>query len=117
MTPVSPEQWQDAVDAAHHMLMFEMARLYDLIRGELPGTPEVDVARCTEIIEQGSARGIYPRVEAFARDKPITSAVFKARALFFFECQSCGDACVGLVSDPPFVHEGYCSEECTGTKV
>lgn len=67
MTPVTPEQWQDAVDAAHHLLELEKARLYELVREDVAGALKADIPRCVEIIEQGAARGIFPRAVAIPR--------------------------------------------------
>lgn len=63
MRPVTDDQWQDAVDAAHAMLMLEAARLYGLVTGG----PEVNIERCVEILEDGQARGIHPRIDAVQR--------------------------------------------------
>jgi hypothetical protein len=63
MRPVTDQQWQDAVDAAHTLLTLETARLYGLVTGG----PEVNVERCVEIIEDGRSRGTLPRVDAVTR--------------------------------------------------
>lgn len=63
MTPVTEEQWQDAVDAAHAMLSIEMARLFKLVEGG----PYVNVERCMEILEDGLKRGVIPRALAVQR--------------------------------------------------
>lgn len=63
MRPVTPEQWQDAVDAAHALLTFEAARIYGLVEGG----PEVNVERCVELLEDGKAMGVVPGAEAVRR--------------------------------------------------
>ena len=64
--PQTPAEWQEAVDLAHGALALDAARLYGLVTGG----PVVNVARCTEIIEQGRQRKIFPSdgaVERFAQ--------------------------------------------------
>jgi len=58
--PQTPEQWQEAVDQAHVLLLVVVARQYGLITGG----PEVDVDRCQDIIERGAALGITPSPDA-----------------------------------------------------
>jgi hypothetical protein len=62
-TPVTPAEWQEAVDIAHGALVLDAARLYGLVTGG----PIVDVARCIEIIEQGRQRKIFPSHGAIER--------------------------------------------------
>lgn len=54
--PKTPEEWQEAVDAAQVLLMILSARLYGLITGG----PTANVARCEEILRKGRDRGIRP---------------------------------------------------------
>lgn len=55
--PQTPAEWQNAVDAASAFLAVEDARKYGLITGG----PQVDEARCEELLQQGRQRGIHPR--------------------------------------------------------
>lgn len=55
--PVTREEWQEAVDAAHFLLCLESARQYGLVEGG----PEVDIERCVEIIDKGKAQGYEPK--------------------------------------------------------
>jgi hypothetical protein len=71
MRPVTDEQWQDAVDAAHALLIFDTARLYGLVTGG----PKVNVELCVEIIEDGRNQGIEPRVEAIKCRLAWTKAI------------------------------------------
>lgn len=59
MRPVTDHQWQQAVDAAYLMQQIELARLFGL----LPGWPEVDLEKCSEILADGRELGIRPRLE------------------------------------------------------
>jgi hypothetical protein len=61
--PNTPEEWQEAVDAAHAALMLQSARAYGLVRGG----PEVNVSRCDEILERGRAIGFRPNEDAVER--------------------------------------------------
>ena len=61
--PQTPEEWQEAVDTAHVLLLVQSARAYGLIRTTL----DVDVGRCEEILRQGQAHGITPRPDAVER--------------------------------------------------
>lgn len=61
--PGTPEEWQQAVDAAYACLALDSARRYGLIQGG----PSVDVARCEEILRQGATRGICPNESAIDR--------------------------------------------------
>jgi hypothetical protein len=61
--PRTPEQWQDAVDAAEGALRLHAARMYGLVKGG----PGVDVVRCVEILEAGRARGVTPAPDAVER--------------------------------------------------
>jgi len=55
--PKTPEEWQEAADAAHFLLLVDSARQYGLITGG----PEANVDRCISILEQAKAQGITPR--------------------------------------------------------
>jgi len=61
--PVTPREWQDAVDAAHACLCLDSARTYGLV----VGGPKVDVDRCLLILRQGRERGFTPAVDAVER--------------------------------------------------
>lgn len=58
MRPVTDPQWQDAVDAAQLLTMLALGQLFELISG----LPEIDTQKCSEILEDGRARGITPRL-------------------------------------------------------
>lgn len=62
--PNTPEEWQDAVDAAYAALALDSAAKYGLIL-----TPIVAVAvpRCEEILERGAALGYTPATDAVER--------------------------------------------------
>lgn len=57
MDPQSPEQWREAVTAAHAMLMLSDARDF---YGLVTGGPPVKRERCLEIIERGRELGYEP---------------------------------------------------------
>jgi hypothetical protein len=68
--PETPEEWQDAVDAAAASLVLN--RLLEFGLGE--GGPAVDVGRCDEILDRGSERGVHPSPdfwEAFVEGLPV----------------------------------------------
>ena len=54
--PLSREEWQEAVDAAHVLLAIDAARAYGLVKGGR----EVDAERCQEILEAGERLGVTP---------------------------------------------------------
>jgi hypothetical protein len=55
--PTTPEEWQNAVDAAEALLHMESARMYGLVKGG----PGVNVERCEELLKAGRRKGIRPR--------------------------------------------------------
>ena len=61
--PGSREEWQEAVDAAHTLLLVDSARQYGLIIGG----PNVHIKRCEEILRQGHERGIRPTDDCVER--------------------------------------------------
>ena len=61
--PSTPEDWQDAIDAAEGALTLHSARHYGLVTGG----PTVHVERCVEILREGEARGIRPSHDAVER--------------------------------------------------
>ena len=61
--PATPAEWQDAVDAAHALLLLGSARAYGLVTGG----PLINEDRVEEILEQGRRRGITPAVDAVER--------------------------------------------------
>ena len=67
--PTNRNEWREAVLAAEVMLRIDVARQYGIITGG----PEVDVARCLEIIERGRATG-YAATEAEIREALAASA-------------------------------------------
>lgn len=60
VTPQTDAEWQEAVDAAHVLLLVESSRVYGLITGG----PTANVDRCREILERGQQRGISPSATA-----------------------------------------------------
>lgn len=54
--PETPDEWQEAVNAAEAMLELESAKLYGLITGG----PAIDVARCEQIMQAGITRKVLP---------------------------------------------------------
>jgi hypothetical protein len=61
--PQTLAQWQEAADAAVGCLALESARLY----GFVTGGPDVNVERCTQIIERAREFGVHPNDEAVDR--------------------------------------------------
>jgi hypothetical protein len=57
--PQTPEEWQEAVDAAAGARALADCAMYGLITG-----PDVDVARCDNILERGAALGVRPSRKA-----------------------------------------------------
>lgn len=60
--PASPEEWQDAVDAANALLVFTRAAKY----GFITGGPNIRVERCEDLLRRGRALGYHPDREAVA---------------------------------------------------
>ena len=48
--PKTPQEWQEAVDAAQFFTTFESCKMYGLVKGG----PNVNMQRCEEILEQVS---------------------------------------------------------------
>ncbi|OJW05300.1 MAG: hypothetical protein BGO49_31230 [Planctomycetales bacterium 71-10] len=63
LNPTSPEEWQNAVDAAKALGVLHAARSYGIVKGG----PEVDVDRCDALLERGLRLGITPRPDAVER--------------------------------------------------
>lgn len=64
--PREPEtrgEWQEAVDAAHALLVLDAARQYGLVRGG----PVPNVERCEEILKRGKQRRVKPSKHAIER--------------------------------------------------
>lgn len=57
------EEWQEAVDYAHVLILLNAARACGLVTGG----PEVDVARCEDILARGRERGVTPAPDAIER--------------------------------------------------
>lgn len=55
--PTTPDEWQEAVDAASVCLAVDAARKYGLVTGG----PEIDLDRCEEILRRGAELDIEPR--------------------------------------------------------
>lgn len=62
-SPKTSGEWQDAVDAAHVLLLVDSARQYGLITGG----PKVNVERAVQLLRHGKQRGIHPRPDAIDR--------------------------------------------------
>lgn len=62
--PQTPKEWREAVLAAEAMLLFDSAERYGLITG-----PEIDVARCSEIVNRGRTLGYV------ATEQEISAAI------------------------------------------
>ncbi len=54
--PVTPAEWQDAVDTADFLLALESCKTYGLITGG----PDVNIPRCEEILRRGAELGYRP---------------------------------------------------------
>lgn len=54
--PLTPKEWQEAVDAAAALRALADCVMYGLIEGG----PKIDVARCDDILERGRKRGVRP---------------------------------------------------------
>lgn len=54
--PIGEQQWQDAVNGAHVLLLIDAARQYGLITGG----PKINAERCRDILALGAARGYQP---------------------------------------------------------
>lgn len=54
--PRTRKQWQEAVDLAAGMRDIADLKMYGL----LAGGPEINVARCDDMLERGRQRGITP---------------------------------------------------------
>ena len=63
MWPKTPDQWQEAVDAAALMLQLKAARFYGLVSTDV----EIDAARCRHILDAGRQAGHLPRLERLQR--------------------------------------------------
>lgn len=61
--PQTHEQWQEAVDAAQGALALDAASQY----GFVSGGPEVNVARCEDILARGQLLGYVPLSDAVER--------------------------------------------------
>jgi hypothetical protein len=72
--PKTPEEWQEAVNAAEFYLSLDACRQYGLVTGG----PGVNAARCEEILRRGKWRGIRPApfdelVKAYLTPEPQTA--------------------------------------------
>ena len=71
--PVTPEEWQNAVDAAHACLLIDSARHYGLIEGG----PAVDADRCELMLSLGENQGFTPSADALERFLAAINATVK----------------------------------------
>ena len=61
--PETPEEWQEAVDQSYVLKLLDSARRYGLVKCG----PEIDVARCEELLERGRRLKVYPSEDAVDR--------------------------------------------------
>ena len=62
--PETPQEWQNAADAADALLKIDSARIYGLVTGG----PEIDADRCRELVHRAKElHGIEPREDAVGR--------------------------------------------------
>lgn len=61
--PQTDEQWQEAVDMSHALILIDSAVKYGLVTGG----PGINVDRCQELLDRGKARGTFPRPGAVER--------------------------------------------------
>jgi hypothetical protein len=54
--PETPDEWQEAVNAAEFLTGLDSARQYGLITGG----PRIDLQRCEEILRRGETLGYTP---------------------------------------------------------
>lgn len=57
--PQTPEEWQEAVNAAHFCLLVDSCRQYGLVETDMA----INQARCEELLERGKALGYTPHEE------------------------------------------------------
>lgn len=55
--PRTPDEWREAVDGAHMMLLIDSAVLYGLIETDMV----INVRRAGEVLDEGARRGYTPR--------------------------------------------------------
>lgn len=61
INPRTPEEWQEAVNAAYFALVLDSAFQYGLLEREDGSTTSgVDVDRCRRILEAGAKKGLTP---------------------------------------------------------
>jgi hypothetical protein len=61
--PSTPQEWQEAVDAARGAIGLNAAHQYGLILMEM----SINVARCEDILERGAALGYQPAADSIER--------------------------------------------------
>lgn len=64
--PLTPRDWQDAVNAADHAIQLHAARFYGLVTF-LDCWVDINIDRCREMLERGAAQGIVPRPDMLDR--------------------------------------------------
>lgn len=64
----TPDDWQEAVDAAYTYSLLNEACQLNLIASD--GEAEIDVDRCERLLEAGRARGIEPSDDAVEKWGP-----------------------------------------------
>jgi hypothetical protein len=69
--PQTPEEWQEAVDAAAGMRALADCKMY----GVIEGGPDINIARCDELLECGRKRGVYP-------SRPVVDLAVEVAAAF-----------------------------------
>lgn len=88
--PQTPEQWQEAIDAADFLILVDAAVQYGLV--EMGGGGAVNVDRCLDILLRGAEMGIYPS-EAMARRRAIGRWLRHERAALGLTQRDMGAAC------------------------
>lgn len=61
--PSTPEEWQEAVDAAELMLAMESAAMYGLIETDI----QIDRERCEHILQVGLDLGYQPNPDVIEK--------------------------------------------------
>ena len=75
--PRTPQEWQDAVDAAQDALALDAARQFGLIKDG----PAVNVSRCEDMLRRGKRRGVIPALNAI--DRFANGLLLTSKSLLF----------------------------------
>lgn len=89
--PETPDEWQEAVDAADRLMTINSAMHYGLLRAAVePDT--IDADRCADLVHRGAQQGIYP-TEPIARRRAIGRWLRRERAAPGMTQRDLGRAC------------------------